>query len=115
MTDEKVTQYGYSDSDHDDDDVVVTEIPPSPTTPQRLSVPAFFKLRPANFPTIRLSQLAALYAKHATVFKLLITLNSIVQIREVLSVKASEYWSTHYTFGTALKASSKVISNSFVF
>lgn len=83
-------------------------------TPQRLSVPAFFKLRPANFPTIRLSQLAALYAKHATVFKLLITLNSIVQIREVLSVKASEYWSTHYTFGTALKASSKVISNSFV-
>ena len=76
--------------------------------------PSFFKLRPPNFPTIRLSQLANLYAKEKSLFDKIINANSLEEFYNLFDVKASEYWHTHFTFGKLAKKSNKTISKKFV-
>jgi len=60
----------------------------------------FAKLRPANFPTIRIAQLAALIHKTPALFSIILDSN----IKEILKVfkdiSASEYWNSHYRFGS---------------
>ncbi len=58
----------------------------------------FMRLRPANFPTIRLSQFAALLQEGSGLFNLLQPDVPLEQVREVLNVAASAYWETHYRF-----------------
>lgn len=78
-------------------------------------VPAkFFRLRPDNFPNIRLSQLASLYHQHKNLFSELIRAGELNAIAEVFKVETSEFWQTHYTFGKAHKKRTKKITNSFV-
>ena len=74
----------------------------------------FFRLRPVNFPTIRLSQLAGLYYKNNNLFSLLIKVKSINEIYEIFNVKSSEYWDNHYTFGKISKKSTKKLSKAFI-
>lgn len=76
--------------------------------------PQFFKLRPPNFPTIRLSQLSNLYATHAQLFSNLMSCSSRAQLQEILKVSASEFWKTHYTFQKESKKVPKKLSNSFI-
>lgn len=73
----------------------------------------FFKLRPLNFPTIRLSQFAQLYASVYALFQKVVQLEG-VNLHEVFSLKTSTYWDTHYTFGKVSKPSSKKISKQFI-
>ena len=62
--------------------------------------PKFSKLRPPNFPTIRLSQLASLYHLNQNLFSKLILAKNIVQIKGIFSgVKAGEYWNNRFNFG----------------
>jgi hypothetical protein len=58
----------------------------------------FFKLRPDNFPTIRLSQLASLYHRHQNLFSKIIDLKSIGEVYRLLNISASSYWQKHYQF-----------------
>jgi len=58
----------------------------------------FFRLRPANFPTIRIAQLAALYADFPNPFQELSDSSSIREIEAKLSSVAHEYWDSHYIF-----------------
>ena len=74
----------------------------------------FFKLRPPNFPTIRLSQLADLYSKQHNLFSEIISSNSPEEIYSVFNVSVSDYWKTHYNFKTNSKKSKKALSKSFV-
>lgn len=75
----------------------------------------FFRLRPPNFPTIRLSQLASLYNKHQNLFSKIIELNQIEDFYELFKVSTSEYWETHYTFQKkSSKTSTKIVSKAFV-
>jgi len=74
----------------------------------------FFRLRPASFPTIRLSQFAALYYHHNSLFSKIITIKTTDDIYELFCVSASEYWDTHYTFGKGASKRRKKISKSFV-
>lgn len=76
--------------------------------------PKFFRLRPINFPTIRLSQLAQLYTDHTLLFSSLITNGSLNDVFKILSVSASTYWDTHYTFKTGSKELKKTLSKKFV-
>lgn len=76
--------------------------------------PQFFKLRPPNFPTIRLSQLSNLYATHAQLFSNLMSCSSRAQLQEILKVSASEFWKTHYTFQKESKKVPKKLSISFI-
>lgn len=74
----------------------------------------FFKLRPDNFPTIRLSQLAALYHKHQNLFSKIIELKSLDAVYRLLSVSASSYWQNHYQFDKESPKKSKTLSKSFI-
>ncbi|XMO87142.1 DUF2851 family protein [Algibacter sp. AS12] len=74
----------------------------------------FFRLRPPNFPTIRLSQLASLYATHQNLFSKLIEGNALEDFYKLFKVSTSEFWKTHYTFQKESKASTKTLSKSFI-
>lgn len=76
--------------------------------------PVFFGLRPPNFPTIRLSQLAQLHSKSTHLFSKLMETNSIEQFYDFLEVNASPYWNTHYTFGKSGKERIKSTSKDFL-
>lgn len=75
---------------------------------------SFFRLRPHNFPTIRLAQLAALYVDRKSLFRDLIEETKISKIKKVFSIKASEFWNTHFNFGKEVKSSPKKISSGFI-
>lgn len=74
----------------------------------------FFKLRPDNFPTIRLSQLAGLYHKHQNLFSKIVELKSIAKVYELFSVSAGLYWQSHYQFDKESHKKPKALSKAFV-
>lgn len=74
----------------------------------------FFKHRPDNFPTIRLSQLASLYNKHQNLFSKIIYLKSVKEVYKLLDVSASLYWQNHYQFDKESPKKSKPLSKSFI-
>jgi hypothetical protein len=76
--------------------------------------PDFFKLRPHNFPTIRLSQLAMLYGKHRNLFSKTLQAHSLEDYYNLYGAEASTYWKTHFTFGKSSKQSSKRLTKSFI-
>jgi len=74
----------------------------------------FFRLRPNNFPTIRLSQLASLYHLHQNLFSKLMELKTIEDFYNLLTISTSDFWETHYTFEKESKKSIKKLSKSFI-
>ncbi len=74
----------------------------------------FFKLRPDNFPTVRLSQLASLYYKHQNLFSKIIGLKSVDVVYCLLNVSATPYWQNHYQFDKESPKKSKMLSKSFI-
>ena len=76
--------------------------------------PQFFRLRPPNFPTIRLSQLASLYHVHQNLFSKVIEINSLNDFYKLFKVSTSTFWKTHYTFQKESKSSIKTLSKSFI-
>ncbi|WP_417445225.1 DUF2851 family protein [Joostella sp.] len=68
------------------------------TLEQSTLAPEYFKLRPYNFPTIRLSQLAALYSKETNLFQQLMECDKLEGYYKIFEVSASNYWDSHYTF-----------------
>ena len=74
----------------------------------------FFRLRPANFPTIRLAQLAKLYATYQNLFSRIMETNNLDDFYTLFSIKTSEFWETHYTFETTSKKSIKKLTKTFV-
>ena len=74
----------------------------------------FFRLRPSNFPTIRLSQLAQLYSKYPNMFSRIIQTQSIADFYKLFQIETTVFWQTHYTFGKVSRAVRKKITTSFV-
>lgn len=59
----------------------------------------FSRLRPSNFPTIRLSQLAAMLSTSGGLFSRVLEAKDINLVRELFEVTASVYWDDHFVFG----------------
>ena len=76
--------------------------------------PYFFRLRPSNFPTIRISQIANLYRNQPSLFAKIIEASTLKEFYEILKTKTSEYWETHYTFDKCSKKRVKSISQAFM-
>ena len=74
----------------------------------------FFKHRPDNFPTIRLSQLAGLYHSQQNLFSKIIGFNSVVDTYQILAVSVSLYWQNHYQFDKESPKKKKALSKSFM-
>ncbi|MEO6904697.1 MAG: DUF2851 family protein [Bacteroidia bacterium] len=58
----------------------------------------FLRMRPVNFPTIRIAQFASLIYNSTHLFSKIIEIENYESIKKVLHVGVSEYWSAHYTF-----------------
>ena len=69
----------------------------------------FMRLRPANFPTIRISQFAHLICKSSNLFSKIIEMKNVVEIKRLLEVSASVYWNNHYLFDKDLGISKEKI------
>ncbi len=76
--------------------------------------PAFFKLRPPNFPTVRLAQLASLYHGKQNLFAEIEAANTLEALYDILDVSASSYWDTHFNFGKESKKSIKKTTKKFI-
>ena len=75
---------------------------------------AFFRLRPNNFPTIRLAQLAALYHKHQNLFSKIMEAKELKTLHKLFDVAAPSFWDTHYTFKAKSKKRSKRLTRPFI-
>jgi hypothetical protein len=58
----------------------------------------FLRMRPANFPTIRLAQLAALVQSSSHLFSKIKDVDSVKDLQKLLNATANDYWHTHYQF-----------------
>lgn len=70
----------------------------------------FLRLRPQNFPHIRISQLAYLYHQRRASLSQLLETYSVKDAKEVLATAVTPYWETHYTFGSTSVRSDKNLS-----
>lgn len=67
----------------------------------------FMRLRPGNFPSIRISQFAALIYRSNALFSKIIEIEDLGQLKELLKARASEYWNSHYNFNKISKQNRK--------
>ncbi len=74
----------------------------------------FFRLRPSNFPTIRLSQLAGLYNKEQNLFSKINETHTIKDFYSLFSTETSPFWKSHYTFDKDSKNSKKQLTKAFI-
>lgn len=58
----------------------------------------FLRMRPSNFPTIRLAQLAMLVHNSVHLFSIVKETVLLDDVKKLLNVTANDYWHYHYTF-----------------
>ncbi len=56
----------------------------------------FMRMRPANFPTIRIAQLAAVLSKTSNIFHAMLHANKLSHIIPLFEASASDYWNDHF-------------------
>ena len=78
--------------------------------PMDLHLWRFLRLRPQNFPHIRISQLANLYYQRKAGLSQLIDCPDIVSLSACLRTQVTPYWETHYTFGSESTRNAKNLS-----
>jgi hypothetical protein len=76
-------------------------------TPLDKSLWKFLRLRPANFPTLRIAQLAHLLSNEPRMFSKALAIDSVKELQQLFSLTASSYWNNHYQFGVEQKVSSQ--------
>lgn len=70
----------------------------------------FLRLRPQNFPHIRIAQLANLYYERKAGLSMLLECETLDQLRQLLQTHVTPYWETHFLFGAESPQSSKKTS-----
>ena len=74
--------------------------------PMDSSLWRFMRLRPQNFPHIRIAQLAMLYYEQRLDLSHVLNAESLPEVCDLLRTHVSDYWHTHYTFASNPSASS---------
>jgi hypothetical protein len=75
----------------------------------------FMRLRPQNFPTVRLAQFAALIVQSNHLFSKILEIKDINALRALFtSIKMNDYWDDHYRFDVPSKSSSKTLGASSI-
>jgi hypothetical protein len=67
----------------------------------------FLRLRPVNFPGVRIAQFANLIHNSSHLFSKIIETSVLTELRSLLDVSVSEYWETHYLFDRPTAKKSK--------
>jgi hypothetical protein len=71
----------------------------------------FSKTRPANFPTMRIAQFAALVHTSSHLFSKILENRRPKQLQALLQIKASAYWDTHYRLGIETKNAANMLGD----
>lgn len=71
----------------------------------------FLRLRPQNFPHVRLSQLVDLYFRQGVNFSRILETRNLNSLRSLLRAEATDYWRRHYTFVTDSVENPKQLQN----
>jgi hypothetical protein len=58
----------------------------------------FLRMRPANFPTIRLAELAMLIHNSEHLFSKIKETGSVAEVKKMFDLEANDYWHYHYIF-----------------
>jgi hypothetical protein len=75
----------------------------------------FLRMRPSNFPTIRLAQFAALINRSNHLFSKVLDIPEPKKLRELFTdLEVNPYWENHYRFDVEAKPSSKNLGRSSV-
>ncbi len=78
-------------------------------------IPVYFlRMRPANFPTIRLSQLAALINKSSHLFSNIKDAATLKEVEKLFDVTANDYWHYHYVFDDETVFKKKTIGRQMI-
>ncbi len=75
----------------------------------------FLRIRPSNFPTIRISQFADLIFKSSHLFSKILETENVKELEKFFTVKPDDYWLTHYTFGNKKPRKAKKIGKSSIY
>ena len=70
------------------------------------------RLRPTNFPHIRIAQLAVLYHRSYGLLSRIMEAETVTKVHEILKGGTSAYWVNHYTFEHPSPSRPKTLSNS---
>lgn len=70
----------------------------------------FARLRPANFPTIRLAQLAVIIKNTTNLFSALVEAGKYKEVEKLFKIESSDFWKHHYRFGSESESKSKITS-----
>ncbi len=79
---------------------------------KKVEAPLYFlRMRPANFPTVRLAQLAMLVHTSLHLFTKIKESESVKEIKDMLSVTANDYWHYHYVLDEPTAYKKKNLGN----
>lgn len=73
----------------------------------------FLRLRPSNFPTIRLAQFASVLGKRKQLLAAALEAENYKELLKLLGAGTSDYWNTHYNFEKESTHKRKRIGRSF--
>lgn len=83
--------------------------------PLKFELWKYARMRPYNFPDLRIAQLAMMIHKNrGQLFGKIILNDDAKQLTEALTVAASNYWSTHYRLGKSTSKKNKTIGESTI-
>ena len=74
----------------------------------------FLRLRPANFPTVRLAQFAALVHQSAHLFSKILEAKNLRELENLFDVQPGDYWPTHFQFDKPSVKRQKNLGRDFV-
>jgi hypothetical protein len=74
----------------------------------------FLRMRPGNFPTIRLSQLAALIQNSAHLFSKILEMEKLTEVKKLFDITANDYWHYHYRFDEPSSFKKKTIGTDMI-
>jgi len=63
----------------------------------------FSRLRPANFPTVRMAEFLTVYQKVPGLFSTIVNAKDVFEIIQLFKSALPDYWKEHYDFGCKLK------------
>jgi hypothetical protein len=82
---------------------------------QKAYAPLYFlRMRPANFPTVRLAQLAALIRQSHQLFSNIRETTELQSIKKLLMVTANDYWHYRYMFDEETKYREKTLGGDMI-
>ncbi len=74
----------------------------------------FLRMRPSNFPTVRLAQLAMLIHQSVHLFSRIKEVTDLSQVNALLNVTANDYWHYHYVFDEATNFKKKTLGKQMI-